>query len=503
MKLYLYGHEYKYAVEQMLLTLFPDERPEYLDAPPEGERMEVSLTRGESLTTGSCALYRGGQVWRGAARAENAAMGDPLQRDRICQRLVKNAMYRAVLRSGVKKPAWGALTGVRPGKLLAGLMNAGLDEKQAAKRFAKEYDVSPARVKLCLATTRETLRAEASLEARDVCLYVGIPFCPTRCAYCSFVSQSVEKSMKLVPPFCDALEKEIAATAAQVKKLGLRPVSLYMGGGTPTTLEAPQLDRLCTVLAESFDFSALREYTVEAGRPDTITEEKLRVLRAYGVDRVSVNPQTMSDRVLELIGRRHTAADIVSALEKVRRVGGFDVNMDLIAGLPGDSAEGFRETLEKVLTLGAENVTVHTLSLKKGSRITLDQTPIPGAEEVAAMLDYADGRLTAAGYAPYYLYRQKFMSGGFENVGWAKDGRVNLYNIVIMEELRSILAMGGGGSTKLVRPDGGRNIRLMAPKYPLEYVEKINETCAEKEKISDFYRQFSISAASGGKTEFV
>ena len=177
--------------------------------------------------------------------------------------------------------------------------------------------------------------------------------------------------------------------------------------------------------------------------------------------------------------------------------------VDLIAGLPGDSVEGFRETLEKVLTLGAENVTVHTLSLKKGSRITLDQIPIPGAEEVAAMLDYADGRLTAAGYAPYYLYRQKFMSGGFENVGWAKDGRVNLYNIVIMEELRRILAMGGGGSTKLVRPDGGRNIRLMAPKYPLEYIEKINETCAEKEKISDFYRQFSFSAASGGKTEYV
>ena len=309
--------------------------------------------------------------------------------------------------------------------------------------------------------------------------------------------------MKLVPPFLDALEKEIAATAARVKKLGLRPVSLYMGGGTPTTLEAPQLDRLCAVLAENFDLSALREYTVEAGRPDTITEEKLRVLRAHGVDRVSVNPQTMSDRVLELIGRRHTAADIVSALEKVRRVGGFDVNMDLIAGLPGDSAEGFRETLEKVLTLGAENVTVHTLSLKKGSRITLDQTPIPGAEEVAAMLDYAGERLTAAGYAPYYLYRQKFMSGGFENVGWAKDGRINLYNIVIMEELRSILAMGGGGSTKLVRPDGGRNIRLMAPKYPLEYIEKIDETCAEKEKISDFYKQFSISAASGGKTEYV
>ena len=480
MKLYLYGHDYKYAVEQMLLTLFPNERPEYPDAACGGERMEVSLTRGEKLTTGSCRLYRDGGVWYGMARANNAAMTDPLQRDRICQRLVKNAIYRAALRSG----------------LLAGLIEGGLSEAQASRRFAQEYDVSAARVELCRATTRETLKAEASLGARDICLYVGIPFCPTRCAYCSFVSQSVEKSMKLVSPFCEALEKEIAATAAEVKKLGLRPVSLYMGGGTPTTLSALQLDRLCTVLAEEFDLSALREYTVEAGRPDTITEEKLRVLRAHGVDRVSVNPQTMSDRVLELIGRKHTAADIVEALRKVRKVGGFDVNMDLIAGLPGDSAGGFRDTLDKVLSLDAENVTVHTLSLKKGSRITLDQTPLPDAGEVAAMLDFASQRLTGAGYAPYYLYRQKFMSGGFENVGWAREGKINLYNIVIMEELRSILAMGGGGSTKLIRPDGGRNIRLMAPKYPLEYIEKIDETCAEKNRISEFYSQFQKEGMS-------
>ena len=494
MKLYLYGHDYKYAVEQMLLTLFPNERPEYPGMAPAGDRMEIRLSRGERVTSASCALYRGKARFRGAARAENAALTDPLQRDRICQRLVKNAVYRAALRSGVPKPAWGALTGVRPGKLMAGLISSGLGEKAALRRFIAEYDVSPARAGLCLATTRETLKCAASLEERDVCLYVGIPFCPTRCAYCSFVSQSVEKSMKLVPPFLEALEREIAATAEEVRRLGLRPVSLYMGGGTPTTLTAEQLDRLCAVLETEFDLAALREYTVEAGRPDTITLDKLRVLRAHGVDRVSVNPQTMSDRVLELIGRRHTAADIVKALEKVRAAGDFDVNMDLIAGLPGDSAAGFCETLEKVLALGAENITVHTLSLKKGSRITLDQTPIPGAAEVAAMLDYAAKRLTAAGYAPYYLYRQKFMSGGFENVGWARDGRVNLYNIVIMEELRSILAMGGGGSSKLIRTDGGRNIRLMAPKYPLEYIESIDKTCAEKTRISDFYQSLEEDA---------
>ncbi|MBQ9687262.1 MAG: coproporphyrinogen dehydrogenase HemZ [Oscillospiraceae bacterium] len=490
MRLYLYGHEYKYAVEQMLLTLFPEERPEYPAGAPAGNRMEIRLSRGEAVTSASCLLVQGRSSFRGAARADNGTMPDALAVDRVCQRLIKNAIYKAALRAGVSKPAWGALTGVRPGKLLAGLIAGGLDEKTAVRRFISDYDVSPERAALCLATTRQTMRAEASLGDKDVCLYVGIPFCPTRCAYCSFVSQSVEKSMKLIAPFLEALEREIAATAEAVRTLGLRPVSVYMGGGTPTTLSAGQLDRLCTVLEEQFDLSALREYTVEAGRPDTITEEKLRVLRAHGVDRLSVNPQTMSDRVLELIGRRHTAADIVTALDKVRAVGGFAVNMDLIAGLPGDNTAGFRNTLEKVLTLGAENITIHTLARKKGSRITVEETPVPGAREVAAMLDYAGSRLTAVGYAPYYLYRQKFMSGGFENVGWEKDDTVNLYNICIMEELRSILAMGGGGSTKLIRPDAGRNIRLMAPKYPQEYIAQIDETCREKEKIVAFYTDF-------------
>ena len=492
MRLYLIGHDYKYAVEQMLLTMFPEERPEYPAGKPAGDRMEIRLSRAPRYTTAGCALWRDGQVFRGRAAAVISPDAEALEADRVQQRLVKNAIYRAALKSGVKKPAWGALTGVRPGKLLAGLLNQGLSEQQAVKAFIRDYDVSTARAALCLDTSRETLKAMAALGPRDICLYVGIPFCPTRCAYCSFVSQSVEKSMTLIAPFHQALHQEIVATAAQVKALGLRVVSVYMGGGTPTTLSASQLDELCTWLAAEFDLSALREYTVEAGRPDTITEEKLRVLRRHGVDRLSVNPQTMDDAVLAAIGRKHTAADIVSALETVRRVGGFAVNMDLIAGLPGDTPAQFGDTLEKVLALSPENITVHTLSLKKGSRITLEGSAIPGAAEVSAMLDLAGQRLRSADYAPYYLYRQKFMSGGFENVGWAKPGCVNLYNICIMEELCSILAMGGGGSTKLIRPDRGRNIRLMAPKYPLEYIESIDRTCADKNSIGEFYREFLI-----------
>ena len=490
MKLYFKGHDYKYAAEQMLLTMFPQERPEYPQGRPEGDRMELSLGTGEKYTTALCSLYRAGQLFRGRAAAVILPELEELEADRIRQRLIKDAMYRAALKSGVKKPAWGALTGVRPGKLLEGKLSSGMDEVKALAQFIKEYDVSPERAALCLDTGRETLKAAASLGPRDVCLYVGIPFCPTRCAYCSFVSQSVEKSMKLIAPFHAALHKELKATAKQLKELGLRVVSIYMGGGTPTTLSAGQLEELCAWLEEDFDLSLVREYTVEAGRPDTITLDKLEVLRRHGVDRLSVNPQTMEDSVLELIGRRHTAEDIIKALELVRKVGGFAVNMDLIAGLPGDSVAGFQSSLEKVLSLKPENITVHTLSLKKGSRITLEGSSIPSAEEVSAMLDYAGLRLREEGYGPYYLYRQKFMSGGFENLGWTRPGYVNLYNICIMEELCSIIALGGGGSTKLVRPDRGRNIRLMAPKYPLEYIENIDKTCGDKIKIGEFYREF-------------
>ena len=491
MRLYFKGHDYKYAAEQMLLTLFPEERPEYPEGSPAGDRMELRMHRGGVYTTAFCAFYSGGVCWRGRAAAKNSAMTDALSTDRICQRLIKNAMYRAALRSGRQRPAWGALTGVRPGKLLCALLDSEGDEQAALHRFIQEYDVSPERAALCLDTSRETLRAKASLADRDICLYVGIPFCPTRCAYCSFVSQSVEKSMKLIPPFLEALHQEIRATAAEIRALGLRVISVYMGGGTPTTLSAEQLDRLCTALENEFDLSRIREYTVEAGRPDTITVEKLQVLRRHGVDRVSVNPQTMSDTVLEAIGRRHSAADIVSALEKVRRVGGFAVNMDLIAGRPTDTVQGFVNTVDQVLALSPENVTVHTLSLKKGSRITLEGSALPTAAEVGAMLDIAQEKLRAADYAPYYLYRQKFMSGGFENVGWSREGYINLYNICIMEELCSIVAMGGGGSTKLVRHDGGRNIRFMEPKYPLEYINGIEKTCADKRRITDFYRERS------------
>lgn len=488
MRLYLFGHDYKYAVEQMMLSLYPAERPEYPEGKPEGDRVEIKLSKADKYTTASCRLVTGGAEYcaKSAVRAE--LMTDDIARDKLCSRIIKTAFYRAAIKSGHERPAWGMLTGVRPGKLFREELE-GKSVSEALKQFIADYDVSEPRALLCRDTSLFTNRVIESLEKQDICLYVGIPFCPTRCSYCSFVSQSVEKSMKLIPPFMDALMQEIDAAAQAVNKLGLRIISIYMGGGTPTTLSAAELNRLCSRLEERFDLSHLREYTVEAGRPDTITEEKIRVLRAHGVDRISVNPQTMSDEVLNVIGRKHSAQDILDALEIVRSVGGMAVNMDLIAGLPADSAEGFEKTLDTVIALDPENITVHTLSLKKGSRITLEGSPLPSAEEVGQMLDTAQEKLRRGGWEPYYLYRQKFMSGGFENVGWAKPGSENIYNVCIMEELCSIAALGGGGSTKLIAPDGGRSIRYFAPKYPSEYISGISKTCADKQGITDFYRK--------------
>ncbi|MCL2588648.1 MAG: coproporphyrinogen dehydrogenase HemZ, partial [Oscillospiraceae bacterium] len=322
-----------------------------------------------------------------------------------------------------------------------------------------------------------------------ICLYVGIPFCPTRCTYCSFVALDVEKSTRLLEPYLAALTQEINATAAIVRDLGLCIVSLYIGGGTPTTLSTAQLRALTETLAAAFDLSHLQEYTVEAGRPDTIDLAKLQILQAAGVDRISINPQSMEDTVLAAIGRRHTAADIYEAVEMAQSVGFPVLNMDLIAGLPADTPAGFARTLDQVLVFGAENITVHTLARKRGAFLTADKIQIPGPEEMARMLDTAERALTGAGYRPYYLYRQKFTAGGFENVGWSKPGDENLYNIAIMEELTSIIGLGAGAATKLVNPHTGRIPRKYNPKYPLEYTEGIDRILASKELIREFYLQ--------------
>ena len=491
MKLYYRGHNYRYAAEQMLLTLFPTERPEYADAPPgPGEdALVLSLSRGKTWATATAALTWGGAEYRAARRCRVSELTDQLSADRALQRILKLAFYDAGTAALGKEPPWGALTGVRPVKIPAKAMLAGATPAQAEKVLRDTYRVSPGRRKLAMDCAQASLAAQRSLGEHEVSLYVGIPFCPTRCAYCSFVSADVGRALKLIDPFLDALSREIRAAGAMLAGAGLQVRTVYFGGGTPTTLTAPQLDRLMGELAEHIDLSACTEYTVEAGRPDTITAEKLAVLKRRGCDRVSVNPQSMSDAVLAAMGRAHRAADILGAFALVRESGIGCVNMDLIAGLPGDSADGFRASLDQVLELAPENVTVHTLALKKGSRLMEGETPLPPGEDVAAMLDYAWAALRESGQIPYYLYRQKYMSGSFENVGWCLPGTESLYNICMMEELHTIVSLGGGGVTKLVDRNTGYITRIANAKYPQEYIQKIDAICADKARVAEFCRQ--------------
>ena len=483
MKVQLIGHDEKYALEQSLLTLFPDERPLYGTVEPGDARWAVVRMHEENGSV--CVTTELGFDGTRAAGSHACPLsGTEYEREGQRRHCLGLSFFRAASALLDIHPAWGSLTGVRPTKVALSLLREG-GRSYAERELADTYFVTPERIRLAIECADAGIKAAAALEPKDISLYVGIPFCPTRCAYCSFVAQSVEKSFALVEPYLDALCIEITAAGQLVRDLGLNIRSFYMGGGTPTTLTASQMDRLLTKLEESFDFASLAELTVEAGRPDTIDPEKLAVLRAHGTTRVSINPQTMEDRVLAAIGRRHKADDIRRAMEQVRAAGFPHVNMDLIAGLPEDTPEGFARSLDEVLAMGADNVTVHTLSLKKGSRIMLEGSRLPGAEEVSAMLDYANPALRKHGFAPYYLYRQKYMSGSFETVGWTKPGAEGLYNIYIMEELHSILSLGAGGSTKMV---GVQDIsRAFNAKYPKEYIERPEKWRANLNAFAAFY----------------
>ena len=490
MKLYLEGHDYRYAVEQIMLILLPGQRPEYPDAPPAPDEAAAhsALVLRDGTARARTVLQLDGRRSEGTAETVLPETDDGLTRDRLCQRIIKQSFYKAALPLLDHAPDWGALTGVRPAKLAAKALADGRSRAEVERMFREEFFVSPQRTRLALEAAEAGLEVARGLRPEELSLYVGIPFCPTRCAYCSFVSADIQRALKLVEPYLEALGREIDAAARLLPQAGAKVRTLYFGGGTPTTLSPAQLDRLLGQLHRSLDLSGLSECTVEAGRPDTITAEKLAVLRDYGVDRLSVNPQTMQNHVLRAMGRAHTAADVLRAYDLARRAGDWAINMDLIAGLPEDSADGFRDTLETVLSLAPENITVHTLALKKGSRLTLEGRGLPSGEETARMLAYAWPRLEEAGYRPYYLYRQKYMSGALENIGWCRPGYEGIYNVCIMEELHTILALGAGGSTKLTDPHTGKITRLTNPKYPYEYIQRVQQLCAEKEAIVPFYR---------------
>ena len=487
--------KYRYPTEQMLLTLFPGEKPEYPDTLPTslaGERgVMITLSRGARLSNMSVLVKLEDRYRNGVARFPSEKLDEP---DEQVYHTVSHALKQAFYKAGTAllgyELPWGSLTGVRPVKLPTKAMLAGRTARQAQRELEKEYRVSPPRAALAVECAQAALDVSRTLDAGGLSLYIGVPFCPTRCAYCSFISSDVKGSLALVEPYVDGLCREIEFAGNILQDFGLHISTAYMGGGTPTTLSAKQLDRVLSAVERFLPMERCGEFTVEAGRPDTITAEKLETLKNHGVHRISINPQTMDDGVLRAIGRSHTAAQIEGAMALAKdRFGGL-VNMDLIAGLPTDTPEVFQSTLDRVLAMDPANITVHTLALKKGSRLTEGLTESQGAlcspEDVKTMLELADRRLRGAGYAPYYLYRQKYMSGSFENVGWAKPGAVCAYNIVMMEELQTVLSLGAGGITKLVDPSRRKIVRLNNPKYAKEYLEGWDKVSAAKAAAAEF-----------------
>ena len=468
MKLTLLGHDDRYAVEQLQMALFPEGT--------EGQATS-SLHRGKTWLTASTKITLDGKTVTASRRLKAAQETVRLRRQALQQ-----SYYLAACQLLPIVPAWGALAGVRPTKITTRHLLEGGTPKSADRLMKDVYYVTEDRRRLAVDCSISTVKATELLDKDDLSLYVGIPFCPTRCTYCSFVSRTIGKKTELLDPYLDALMEEIAVTGKLLAKSGKRIRTIYMGGGTPTTLSASQMATLLDAIRDSFDLSRCIEFTVEGGRPDTLDYEKLKTIRNHGADRMSINPQTMEDHVLKACGRPHTAADVVRAYKQAVDAGFTAINMDLIAGLPQDDFDGFRRSLDTVAALNPANITVHTLALKKGADLFEKREGLSTAQQVTAMVDYANAAMRALGYKPYYLYRQKYMSGSFENVGWSRDNLDCLYNIYMMEEVHTILSLGGGGMNKVNLPDG-RLQRFHNPKFPEQYIQMLPEVLRQKEEL--------------------
>ena len=413
------------------------------------------------------------------ASGQTVYFNDILSEDK---NLIKREIYSFLSSETGKTPPWGILTGVRPVKLTGEIFERTGIEKSVFHELLDTYLLSREKAELLINTYKYQQKVCGKAEPSSVGVYIGIPFCPTRCLYCSFTSNQVPDNE--IARYLEALKKEIEYTGRRMRETGLWPESIYIGGGTPTTLTAGQLDRLLTAVEDNMDLSRTVEFTVEAGRPDTITLEKLKVIKKHGVQRISINPQSMKERTLELIGRSHSPDDIVKAFEKSASAGISAVNADVIAGLPEEEPEDFAETLKRILELDPENITVHTLAVKRASRLVeMDRDyHYRQSERVKKMLEISKEMLAGAGYMPYYLYRQKHMAGAVENVGYCKEGTPCIYNIRIMEERQTVLALGAGGISKMYYPDENRLERVPNVSNYEIYISRLDEMLDRKEK---------------------
>lgn len=479
MNLYVKNHNFHFELENLTRLFFPNEKitviRDFSEPQPPYIYTEVSDKITISVNIGS--FNKSETAVKKRTDDDNELVSAQLLYKLLCDF------------TGLTQP-WGILTGVRPVKLLRRLAEES-SEEQAVKKFEKDFFVSNEKIALSRETEHNEQKILELSKPESFSLYVGIPFCPSRCSYCSFVMASIERAEKLIEPYTKLLCEEIKQTAEIANKLGLRLETVYFGGGTPTTLSAEQLDTVLGTVNKSFDMSTCREFTVEAGRPDTIDIAKLLALKENKVDRISINPQTVNDEVLKTIGRKHTAQQFFDAFELARKCGFDNINTDLIAGLPTDTPESFKNSLDSIVRLNAECITVHTLCMKRASRLTTEGVTLDlqQARDAREMLAYTQNILGQNEYIPYYMYRQSRMVGNLENVGWSKRGFESLYNVYVMDETHTILACGSGGVTKLKRNNPDYLERIFNFKYPYEYIDRFDELIQRKSGIMQFYGQ--------------
>ena len=500
-----YNHDRRYPIESMGLLFFPGEKFKFHDICKLDNLAKVDdaeknndnfyiISRLENENNTNTVKARIYFIHNANLTHEHTECcipsGDAIEKKRIIDSAIKKALYICAVNDGLKKPPFGMLTGIRPAKR-AGQLLKKMNRNEAINYLTEKYDLNYEKSKLCIDTaeTQIDILSKTKLTTRPFSLYISIPFCPSRCKYCSFVSHAIERAGKLIDNYVDLLIDELTATAEAAALSNLNLQSVYMGGGTPTVLSATQLRRIMTTVNSSFNINSNKyiEFTVEAGRPDSITAEKLQAIKNCGGNRISINPQTLNQTALESCGRKHTVEDFFEKLKLVKNTGFNVINSDLIAGLENESSQSFEYGVEKLAQLGLDNITVHTLCVKTAADLTsfTDEQ----RQSVGGMIAYANKHLTNLGYRPYYMYRQKNAAGNHENIGYSIPGKESLYNIATMEEIHSILSVGAGGVTKLVSNDASCIDRIFNLKYPYEYIDRIDDMLANKDKIIKFYKE--------------
>ncbi|MBQ7288395.1 MAG: coproporphyrinogen dehydrogenase HemZ [Clostridia bacterium] len=478
------GHSFLYETEKLARAFFPFAKFRFSDAlPPEEDGISTTV---ENFTVSA-------RLQINHVKMEETSAFSPDAGEKEQELVVAQTLYRLLCAySGYEQP-WGILTGVRPAKLFSRLWAE--NGKEATERYFKDtLLVDPQKISLCAVCAESEQSIVKRSGRRAFSLYVSIPFCPSRCAYCSFVSHSVDKAAVLLPQYLQLLAEELRHTAQIVKDLNLQLSTVYIGGGTPSVLSAEQIRELLRVIYTEFDLSSCEEFTFEAGRPETITADKLRALTDYGVSRISINPQTFHDKTLVAIGRRHTVADVYNAFDIASACGIQHINMDLIAGLSGENLSNFEKSIDAAIKLSPQSITVHTLAMKRASELNKNREydNFAQGETVKQMVDYARQSLTNAYYLPYYMYRQSKTVGNLENVGYAKSGYSGLYNVYIMDETHTILACGASAVTKLRVPEKNLIERTFNFKYPYEYIHRFSEILSRKGQIKAFYEKYKI-----------